>query len=188
MFIWDSGSEKRIVKIYPGLRDAAYNLAIQVQVELNRVIRISQGLRTYDEQNRLYSQGRDLPGKVVTWVKGGESDHNFGLAFDISFKGQDPYLERLKGREFDAAWNAVGRVGLDLGLEWGGLYKGGKIDRPHFANRYGLSIKDLDKLYRDGGLKRVWEEIDASLGLPAGSSWAINNPKIEGTDNGTVLG
>jgi len=39
-----------------------------------------QGLRTIEQQDALYAQGRTKPGKVVTNAKGGQSYHNWGLA------------------------------------------------------------------------------------------------------------
>src|SRR3989442_4358551 len=48
---------------------------------------VTQGLRTWEEQDALYAKGRTVPpiGKkyIVTKAKGGQSYHNFGLAFDI---------------------------------------------------------------------------------------------------------
>ncbi len=48
---------------------------------------VTQGLRTWAEQDALYAKGRTIPpiGKlfVVTKARGGQSWHNFGLAFDI---------------------------------------------------------------------------------------------------------
>ena len=45
---------------------------------------VVNGLRTYQEQHRLYLQGRKTPGSVVTNADSGESYHNFGLAFDFA--------------------------------------------------------------------------------------------------------
>ena len=39
-------------------------------------IRIVQSLRTIEEQNELFAQGRTKPGKIVTNAKGGSSYHN----------------------------------------------------------------------------------------------------------------
>jgi peptidoglycan LD-endopeptidase CwlK len=45
-------------------------------------VQISQGMRTFAEQNRLYAQGRTSPGSIITNARGGQSNHNFGLAVD----------------------------------------------------------------------------------------------------------
>jgi hypothetical protein len=49
-------------------------------------------MRSFAEQDALYAQGRTKPGKIVTKARGGFSNHNFGVAFDIGvFKGgSDP--------------------------------------------------------------------------------------------------
>lgn len=49
----------------------------------NYQITIVQTLRTTEEQNALYAQGRIKPGNIMTYAKGGESFHNFGVAFDF---------------------------------------------------------------------------------------------------------
>lgn len=99
-------------------------------------LRITHTLRTMDEQLHLYAKGRQRtpdgwvvvdPKAVVTKAQPGQSAHNYGAAFDICFKGHDPYPqdERL--------WEAVGMVGERVGLVWGGRWKG-FVDRPHFEN------------------------------------------------------
>lgn len=40
------------------------------------------GLRSNEEQDRLYAQGRTAGGKIVTHAKAGQSFHNYGLAID----------------------------------------------------------------------------------------------------------
>jgi peptidoglycan L-alanyl-D-glutamate endopeptidase CwlK len=95
---------------------------IQVCDILGMPIRVTSGFRSFEEQNKLYAQGRTTAGNIVTNAKGGESDHNFGKAFDIVF--------RKTGYEGD--WEFVGKIGKQLGLKWGGDWKGGFIDKPHF--------------------------------------------------------
>jgi peptidoglycan L-alanyl-D-glutamate endopeptidase CwlK len=45
-------------------------------------ILIYSTFRSKEEQNKLYEQGRSVPGNKVTNAKGGYSYHNYGLAFD----------------------------------------------------------------------------------------------------------
>jgi peptidoglycan L-alanyl-D-glutamate endopeptidase CwlK len=40
-------------------------------------------LRSLDEQQALYAQGRTAPGRIVTYARAGSSAHNFGLALDF---------------------------------------------------------------------------------------------------------
>ena len=91
-------------------------------------IKVISGLRTYAEQNALYAQGRTLPGRTVTNARGGYSNHNFGIAFDVGvFEGTRYLGESPK-------YKAVGALGMELGLEWGGSWKS-IVDEPHFQLR-----------------------------------------------------
>jgi len=77
---WDAVTNSRILLLHPKIRQASINFINDVEDEFGIQLRIIQGYRTIDEQNLLYAQGRTLPGKKVTWVKGGYSYHNYGLA------------------------------------------------------------------------------------------------------------
>ena len=46
------------------------------------------GLRTFEDQDKLYAQGRTKPGQIVTNARGGDSLHNYGLAADYVLDGQ----------------------------------------------------------------------------------------------------
>ena len=92
---------------------------------------VVSGLRTADEQNALYAQGRTTPGHIVTNAKAGYSMHNYGLAIDMV-----PYLTGSGGA---LNWTAstpqfqrmVGAMKAQ-GLEWGGDWKGALGDYDHF--------------------------------------------------------
>lgn len=49
--------------------------------------RLRSGFRTYAYQDSLYAAGRTRPGPKVTNWPGGESYHNFGLAYDVTLVG-----------------------------------------------------------------------------------------------------
>ena len=97
-------------------------------------------LGTYDEQNALYDQGRGTSGKVVTNARGGYSNHNFGIAFDIGVWEGGKYVDD------SPKYKAVGALGMELGLDWGGNWKSIQ-DEPHFQLRpdwaADLSEKDM---------------------------------------------
>jgi peptidoglycan L-alanyl-D-glutamate endopeptidase CwlK len=91
-------------------------------------IKVISGLRTFEEQDALYAQGRTAPGPKVTNAKGGQSNHNYGIAFDVGvFEGTKYLPESPK-------YKAVGALGTELGLEWGGSWKT-IVDQPHFQLR-----------------------------------------------------
>lgn len=87
---------------------------------------LTQTLRTKTEQNALYAQGRTKPGKVVTNARGGQSLHNYGLAFDIAFK--DAHGNILWDVPHFARFAKIAKAN---GLAWGGDWKSFK-DYPHF--------------------------------------------------------
>lgn len=123
----DPRSEKAIVTLLPEVRPLAR--ALVQKAALNGIrIKIISGLRTYAEQDALYAQGRTTPGPKVTHARGGYSNHNFGIAFDVGvFEGNKYLPESVK-------YKAVGALGMDLGLEWGGNWKT-IVDQPHFQLR-----------------------------------------------------
>lgn len=87
---------------------------------------LTQALRTHKEQDALYAQGRTRPGKIVTNARGGQSLHNYGLAFDVAFRAKDGTIDwndLAPFREF-----AV--IAKSNGLAWGGDWK--RKDYPHF--------------------------------------------------------
>ena len=108
--------------------------------------RIISGTRDYAEQNALFRQGRfGNPGPVVTKARGGQSWHNFGLAWDIGlFEGGKYVTAEPKYRQ--AA--AHGKV---AGLEWGGDWKTFP-DVPHYqVGAAGRTISGARVRFEAGG-------------------------------------
>lgn len=108
-------------------------------------ILITQTLRTKEEQDTLYAQGRTTKGSIVTNAKGGYSYHNFGVAFDFC-----TIVEGKPAWKNKKLFNKVGSLGVSLGLEWGGNWKTFQ-DLPHFQYRAGYTLKDFrnDKIDED---------------------------------------
>lgn len=123
----DPRSEATIAKLQAELAPYARTLVSRA-ADIDIEIKIISGLRTYAEQDALFAKGRTAPGPKVTNAKGGESNHNFGIAFDVGvFRGKD-YLSE------SPAYDAVGAIGLEIGLEWGGNWHT-IVDKPHFQLR-----------------------------------------------------
>lgn len=124
----DERSERVISTLHPRLRNNARQL-VQSAGAKGIKIKIISGLRTYDEQNALYAQGRTSSGRVVTNARGGYSNHNFGVAFDVGvFSADGKYLDE------SPAYKTVGQLGKALGFEWGGDWSSIQ-DQPHFQLR-----------------------------------------------------
>lgn len=123
----DARIEKTIATLLPDVQPFARSLVHKASAN-GVTIKILSGLRTYDEQNVLYAQGRTAPGNKVTNAKGGFSNHNFGIAFDVGV------FEGAKYLGDSPKYKAVGVLGMELGLEWGGNWKT-MVDQPHYQLR-----------------------------------------------------
>lgn len=123
----DDRSEKVIATLLPEVHPMARAL-VQKAADNGIRIKLISGLRSYAEQEALYAKGRTAPPPKVTNARGGYSNHNFGIAFDIGvFEGAAYLPESPK-------YKAVGVLGAELGLEWGGNWKT-IVDQPHYQLR-----------------------------------------------------
>lgn len=140
----DPTSDKNIQSLHPAIRMKATYFIKEANANSNgTLIRISQGFRTYAEQNDLYAKGRrGVEGeKIVTNAKGGQSNHNFGLAFDIA--------GITKGKlDYNLDWEYLSKLGEFYGFQWGGNLKSIQ-DKPHFENFLGKDLKELQSLPKD---------------------------------------
>ena len=123
----DQRSEQNIATLLPPVQPLARSL-IAAAATAGIAIKIISGTRTYEEQNSLYEQGRSASGRIVTNARGGYSNHNFGIAFDIGVFEGGRYLDE------SPAYKTVGALGKQLGLEWGGDWQSIQ-DEPHFELR-----------------------------------------------------
>jgi peptidoglycan LD-endopeptidase CwlK len=132
----DSRSEKNIATLHPRVRPFARAL-IEKAAGHDIIIKVTSGTRTFAEQDQLFAQR-----PVVTKARGGFSNHNFGIAIDVTiFKGSTD-AEQAKTPVFESPlYKVIGALGTDLGLEWGGNWKS-IVDEPHFQLRPGWA-KDM---------------------------------------------
>lgn len=146
----NSASEKRLAKVHPLLAEKVRALASNLTV-FSIHIEVVQGLRTFAEQDALFAQGRSKPGSIVTNAKGGQSNHNYGLACDVC-----PFVNGQPQWEDNAAFKKIGAVATGLGLDWGGNWKR-FVDMPH-VQLPGMTIKECSEIYKRDGLDAVWAE------------------------------
>lgn len=141
----DDRSEKNIGTLHPEVQPIARAL-VQKAAANGIQIKIISGLRSYEQQDALYAQGRTAPGPKVTNARGGYSNHNFGIAFDVGVFSGNSYLPE------SPKYKAVGVLGMDMGLEWGGNWTS-VVDQPHFQLRptwaSALSEKEMLAELRD---------------------------------------
>jgi len=95
------------------------------------VARIISGTRTYAEQDELYRRGRwGRAGPKVTNAKGGQSNHNFGIAWDVALFEGGRYMNGDATHDAQAYRDLAGHALVD-GLEWGGAWRNFP-DTPHY--------------------------------------------------------
>lgn len=122
------------------------------------IVKITDTLRTKQEQDNLYAQGRTKPGNIVTWVKYPYSNHNWGMAFDICRNdGKGAY------NDTDGWFFKVGQIGKKLGLTWGGDWKD-TPDKPHFElTKYGDTNTLAKKYNTPENFKKTWQKEETYL-------------------------
>ncbi|MFK7113491.1 M15 family metallopeptidase [Flavobacterium oreochromis] len=154
----DTITQKRIEQLHPKVREEMTKIINECNAVLTgrAQIRITQGLRTFDEQNRLYAKGRTAPGPKVTNAKGGESIHNYGFAVDICLLIDKKEVSWDITKDWDgdeiADWNECVKIFDQYGWDWGGNWNTFK-DFPHFEKR---GYTDWKKLYK---LKKIKEYV-----------------------------
>lgn len=137
-----SKSAPKLVGLTPVVRAAAEALIDRCYMRGVPII-ITQGLRTYAEQNALYAQGRTRPGPVVTNARGGFSNHNFGVAVDFALllaDGRTVSWDTLRDADKDSLpdWSEVVEEAKKLGFSWGGDWRSFR-DMPHLEMTFGLT-------------------------------------------------
>lgn len=159
----NDASRRRLDKVHPALASRIQAL-LDSLTQHGLQVEVVQGLRTFAEQDALFAQGRSRPGPVVTRARGGQSNHNYGLAVDlVPFNNGQPNWNAPLG-----VWTTIGREAEKLGLEWGGDWRK-FVDKPH-VQLPGLSVAECLSLFRRAGnkLDLVWAEATRRLlGAPA---------------------
>lgn len=152
----DKVSLDRIDLLHPAIKDEVlklYNHINQKVLGKGVRLRLTQTMRTFKEQDNLYAQGRTLKGSKVTDAKGGQSHHNYGLAFDIvilydkdgdgKFEEVSWDLKRDNDGDGIADWLEITRVFESNGYQNGFIKSGKKWDFPHFQKDFGYTWQRL---------------------------------------------
>lgn len=140
---FDARSESNIRSLHPKAQQLARQFLKTVRAA-GIDARIISGTRSYAEQNALYKRGRfGNPGPRVTNARGGQSNHNFGIAWDIGVFDNGRYLG--ESPEYDRA----AEVGLVEDLEWGGAWRSFH-DRPHYQLATHLPIGRVRARFESG--------------------------------------
>lgn len=111
---------------------------------------ITETYRSQERQNYLYSLGRTLSGKKVTWTK--NSRHTSRRAWDIACKGDNLYDS--------AVLKKCGTVAVELGITWGGIWN--TPDYPHFEVSEDWNYSEEDEKMTESEKAKI-QAIDDSL-------------------------
>ncbi|MDC8102228.1 M15 family metallopeptidase [Chryseobacterium rhizosphaerae] len=147
----DKVTSERIQLLHPLVRDEVKQIIKECDKALTgrAKIRITQGLRSFEEQERLYAIGRLTSGKKVTNAKAGQSIHNYGLAVDICLIIDRKMASWDTAKDWDndrvADWYECVKIFARHGWDWGGNWKTFK-DLPHFEKKNISQGEDLIKV------------------------------------------
>lgn len=128
----DKPSLEKISKLHPSVREEVSTIINECNTNLKSrsQVRIAQGLRTFEEQTKLFLQR-----PKVTNAKAGQSIHNYGFAVDIVLiiDGKIASWDTEKDWDEDgiADWDECVKVFAKYGWSWGGNWSSFK-DMPHF--------------------------------------------------------
>lgn len=109
-------------------------------------LRFSHVYRSIEEQNKLYNKR-----PKVTNAKGGQSIHNYGLAFDIVIlldKDNNGTFESASWNQ-DKYWFIVVDYFKSKGWSWGGDWESFK-DNPHFEKTFNNTWRNLKEKIDSG--------------------------------------
>lgn len=183
MTTFDERTERNLSTLLPPVQRLAraFLVAAAAALPAGITVKIIDGSRTYAEQDELYAKGRPggPPGKIVTRARGGESNHNFAVAFDVGLFQAGKYLED------SPLYERLGPVGERVGLEWGGRWSS-IHDAPHYQLKTGLSIAEMRRRH-DAGISMLkgttYESAVSEASAPAAplSGWTVAVAGASGT-------
>jgi len=148
---WDKYTNRRLEKLHPKIKCKAFDFINEVERKTKIKLRVVQGLRTIQQQNALYAQGRTKPGTIVTKAPGGRSYHNYGLAIDVAEVRRGKIIWNLN-------WKKVVPIAKKYGFEWGGEWRSFK-DKPHFQITFGYTTKQLFHKYKKGEVENGYVKL-----------------------------
>ncbi len=145
---------KRLESVIPILQDKFLRLRSDLLSRHRIEIEIVSAFRSHAEQTKLFNQGRTTAGKIVTKAKAGQSFHNFGLAIDVCHFRRGTF----DWSEDNQIWLTIANCAKGNGLESGFFWKW--QDKPHLQISGGLTLAEINAIFRVGGLKAVWRKVE----------------------------
>jgi peptidoglycan L-alanyl-D-glutamate endopeptidase CwlK len=141
---FDMRSEGAIATLLPKAQELARKF-MKTAVTSPFQVKILSGTRNYTEQNALFAKR-----PKVTNARGGQSNHNFGIAWDVGIFVDGKYLTGKNAKEDKAYADLAAQIkGALQGIEWGGDWKTFK-DAPHYQLASGKSVAQIRALFEKG--------------------------------------
>lgn len=142
---FDARSEGVIASLLPKAQIAARQFLNFAAIAPFQV-KLLSGTRTYAEQNALFAKR-----PVVTKARGGQSNHNFGIAWDVGIFVDGQYYTGKNKKETQAYVDLSKIIMPKMGktIEWGGNWKS-IVDMPHYGLLTGKSISEVRALFEAG--------------------------------------
>lgn len=143
---FDPRTESVIMTLLPKAQVAARQFMTAAKA-MPFVVKLLSGTRSYAEQDRLFVQR-----PKVTNARGGQSNHNFGIAWDVGVFINGAYDEGRNDRE-NAPYAQLAGVAkvkvIDPAIEWGGDWVTFK-DLPHYQLKTGKTVSQCRALLEVG--------------------------------------
>ena len=142
----------RLHEVHPELMRRIIKLDVLVPA---LSIQVTQGLRTWTQQDALYAQGRTAPGAIVTNAKGGWSAHNFGYAVDLV--PEDVIPGQMDWNAESPGWKKLLAAGPACGLAEGAEWRT-FTDNPHFYLQElpATPTDAMREILSQGGMQTLW--------------------------------
>ena len=150
--VLDERSAKNVATLHHKVQQVFKNWIAECQIlakAYNYEYKAISGNRSWQEQAKIYAQGRTAPGKVVTNAKPGYSNHNYGIAVDMGVFANGKYLDASNPGKAEAFHREAAKIAEKYNIEWGGSWKSFK-DYPHFEYRTGKTLAQLRQLVSEG--------------------------------------
>jgi peptidoglycan L-alanyl-D-glutamate endopeptidase CwlK len=141
----DTRSEKHLATLLPEVQANFRAFVTEAQAlaaSKGYEYKVICGTRDWDEQARLYAQGRTTPGKIVTKAPPGSSFHNFGLAIDCGVFRGGKYLDEAEPITAAKFHRLVAPLAKARNIRWGGDFKS-IVDMPHFEFNTPVGLAEL---------------------------------------------
>lgn len=144
---YDDRSEGVISTLLPNAQIQARKF-MSIASNFRLTVKLIGGTRTYAEQDELFKKR-----PKVTNARGGQSNHNFGIAWDVGIFSGSKYYTGSTSAEEKAYRELSELIMPTLGdkLSWGGNWKSFK-DLPHYEMTTNKSISQVRALFETGKL------------------------------------